>query len=95
MINNKARHNLMDAKCKWRSNRLDGALSFREPLGQMKVMQIRQGETLNHQGAMIHEVCCLSAQYVSFIPQKINYFDIYSVQKKITIEKHKQSPCAK
>ena len=33
--------------------------------------------------------------YVSFIPQKINYFDTYSVEKKITIEKHKQPPCAK
>ena len=48
MINNKARHNLINAKCRWLSDRLDGAGSFREPLGQMKVMQIRQGETLNH-----------------------------------------------
>ena len=62
IINNKARHNLMDAKCRWRSDRLDGAVSFREPLGQTKVMQIRQGETLNHQGAITHEVCCLAAQ---------------------------------
>ena len=62
MINNKARHNLMDAKCRWHSDRLDGAVSFREPLGQTKVMQIRQGETLNHQGAITHEVCCLAAQ---------------------------------
>ena len=30
-------------------------------LGQTKVMQIRQGETLNHQGAITHEVC-LAAQ---------------------------------
>ena len=59
IINNKARHNLMDAKCRWRSNRLDGAVSFREPLGQTKVMKIRRGETLNHQGAITHEVCCL------------------------------------
>jgi hypothetical protein len=44
-INNKARHNLINAKCRWRSDRLDGAGSFREPLGQMKVMQIRQRET--------------------------------------------------
>ena len=63
MINNKARHNLMDAKCRWHSDLLDGAVSFREPLGQMKVMQIRQGETLNHQGAITHEVCCLAAQF--------------------------------
>ena len=38
----------MDAKCRWRSDWLDGAVSFREPLGQTKVMQIRHGETLNH-----------------------------------------------
>ena len=42
IINNKARHNLMD-----------GAVSFREPLGQTKVMQIRQGETLNYQGTAL------------------------------------------
>ena len=62
IINNKARHILMDAKCRQLSNRLDGAVSFREPFGQTKVMQIRQGETLNHQGAITHEVCCLAAQ---------------------------------
>ena len=62
MINNKARHILMDAKCRWHSDRLDGAVSIREPIGQMKVMQIRQGETLNHQGATTHEFCCLAAQ---------------------------------
>ena len=44
---------------------LDGAVSFREPLGQTKVMQIHQGETLNHQGAIANEVCCLAAQYVA------------------------------
>ena len=44
IINNKARHNLKDAKCRWHSDRLDGAVSFRESLGQTKVMQIRQGE---------------------------------------------------
>jgi hypothetical protein len=32
-------------------------------LGQTKVMQIRQRETLNHQGAITHEVCCLAAQF--------------------------------
>ena len=40
MINNKARHNLMDAKGRWHSYQLDGAVSFREPLGQTKVMQV-------------------------------------------------------
>ena len=37
------------------SDRLGGAESFRELLGQTKVMQI-------HQGAITHEVCCLVAQ---------------------------------
>jgi hypothetical protein len=45
IINDKARHYLIDAKCRWHSNRLDGAVSFREPLGQTKVIQIRQRET--------------------------------------------------
>ena len=54
---------MMDAKCRWRPDGLDGVVSFREPLGQTKVIQIRQGETLNHQGAITHEVCCLAAQY--------------------------------
>ena len=31
-IINKVRHNLMDAKCRWRSDRLDDTVSFREPL---------------------------------------------------------------
>jgi hypothetical protein len=62
IMNNKARHNMMDAKCRWRSDQLDGTVSFTEPLGQTKVIQICQGETLNHQGALTHEVCCLAAQ---------------------------------
>ena len=45
MINNKARHNLMDAKCRWRSNRLDGAVSFMKPHGQTKVKRIHKGPT--------------------------------------------------
>ena len=53
-INNKARHNLVDAKYRWRSDQLDSAGSFLEPLGQMKVTQIRQRETT-------HEICCLVA----------------------------------
>ena len=32
-MKNKARHNLSDAKCRWRSDRLDDAVSFWEPLG--------------------------------------------------------------
>ena len=68
----------MDAKCRWRSNLLDGAVSFREPLGQTKMMQIRQGEALNHQGAVTHEVCCLEAQYLdlSELSIKISALDI-------------------
>jgi hypothetical protein len=62
MINKKARHNLMDAKWRWRSNLLDGAVSFREPLGQTKLMQIRQGKHQTNQVAITHEVCCLAAQ---------------------------------
>ena len=61
-MNNKARHNLIDANYRWHSDQLDGAVSFREPLGQTKVMQIRQEETLNHQEVITHEVCCLAAQ---------------------------------
>ena len=56
-MNNKARHNLMDAKCRWHSDRLDGPVSYRELLGQMKVMQISQG-------VITHEVCCLAAQFL-------------------------------
>ena len=52
IINNKARHNLINAKPRWRSDRLDGAVSFWEPLGQIKVMQILQREKQNHQGAI-------------------------------------------
>ena len=37
-------------------------MSFRELLGQKRVMKIRQGETLSHQGAITHKVCCSSAQ---------------------------------
>ena len=61
----------MDAKGRWRSDWLDGAVSLREPLGQTKAMQIHQRETLNHQGAITHEVCCLAAQliHVSLVTQ--------------------------
>ena len=61
-MNNKARHNLVDEKCRWRSDLLDGAGSFLEPLGQRQVMQIRQRETPSHQREIIHEICCLSCQ---------------------------------
>ena len=53
IINNKAWHNLINAKCRWHSDQLDGDGSFMESLGQMKVMQIHQ---------TTHEICCLVAQ---------------------------------
>ena len=62
IMTNKARHNLIYAQCRWRSDWLDGTGSFGEPLGQTKVMQIRQRETQNHQGTITHEICCLAAQ---------------------------------
>jgi len=79
MINNKARHNLLDEKCRWRSHRLDGAVSFWKPLGQTKVIQIRQGETQNHQGVITHEVCCLAAQLRLFISQKFAIISIHTI----------------
>ena len=77
MINNKARHNLIDAKCRWRSDRLDGAGSFWELLGQTKVTQIRKGETQSHKAVITHEVCCLSAQ--------LNPFTICFVKSFLTL----------
>ena len=62
IINNKARHNLINEKCRWRSDWLDGAWSFREPLDQTKVMQIRQRETQICQRETTHEICCLATQ---------------------------------
>ena len=62
IVNNKARHNLIDAKWRWRCDRLDGAGSFREPLRQTKVMQIRQRETQIHQWETTHKICFLAAQ---------------------------------
>ena len=48
-------HSFIDAKCRWRSDWLDGTGSNREPLGQRKEMKI-------HQGAITHKICCLAAQ---------------------------------
>ena len=76
IMSNKARHNLTDAKCRLCSERLELAVSFRELLGQTKVMQIRQRETQNHQRAITHEVCCLLSQYANswwwILPQAIH-----------------------
>jgi hypothetical protein len=74
-MNNKARHNLSDAKCRWRSNGLDGAGSFWEPLGQTQVMQIR------------HDFCCLLCQYTfernnnPLLNTVKHYFDIFHFLK--------------
>ena len=43
-MNNKARHNLIDAKCRWHSDWLDGAVSFVELLGQTKVTNLNPPE---------------------------------------------------
>ena len=45
IINNKAGYTLMDAKCRWRSDWLDGAVSFREPLGQTSNANPPGGDT--------------------------------------------------
>ena len=74
----------MDAKCRWRSDWLDGAVSFREPLGQTKVMQIRHGETLNHQGPITHEVCCLAAQLKENISRNYVHNKFSFVDRKLS-----------
>ena len=55
--------NLTMQKCRWHSDWLDGAVSFRKLLGKKRVMQIRHGETLSHQGAISNEICYSSAQF--------------------------------
>ena len=44
-------------------------------LGHTKVIQIRQRETLSHQGAIIYENCCSAAQY-RFWTHVVNFLDI-------------------
>ena len=62
IINNKVRHNMIDAKGRWRSDRLDGAESFWEPLCHTKVIQIHLRETQIYKGAITNEICCSSAE---------------------------------
>ena len=45
MINKKARQTQIDAKCRWRSDQLDGAVSYWEPLRQMKSTRGRHKTT--------------------------------------------------
>ena len=73
----------MDAKCRWGYDRLDGAVRFREPLGQTKVMQIRERVTT-------HESCCLAAQCdfkidIDFNVERFEQ-DFYRAVMGITIE---------
>ena len=56
IINNKARHNLIDEQCRWHCDRLDGAEMFREPLNQTKKMQIRQGGDIKPPAAQCEEI---------------------------------------
>ena len=63
---------MINAKCRRHSHRVDGAGSSWELLGQTKAMQIRQRETQIHQGAITHEVCCLSARELLELPE---FFD--------------------
>jgi hypothetical protein len=64
IINNKAWHNLTDAKCRWCSDRLDGTGSNREPLGKNESdANPPEGDTKPPgPGALIHEICCSAAQ---------------------------------
>ena len=45
------------------ADQLDGTGSFRELLGQTKVMQIRQGETQIRQRETTHDICYLAAKW--------------------------------
>ena len=51
IINNKARHNLIDVKCRWRSDRLEFLGTAWSNKSDAKPP-----------GAITHEVCCLAAQ---------------------------------
>ena len=57
IINIKARHNLIDAKSRWRSDWLDGAVVVHclGTPGQTKVSGNRQRETT-------HEICCSAVE---------------------------------
>ena len=47
-------------------------------------MQIPQRETLSHQGAITHEVCCCTAQLSQILFQKINpYYFFFSVTEML------------
>ena len=72
-------HNFIDAKCRWRSDRLDGAGSNREPLGQMKVMKI-------HQGAITHEICCSAAQLIFLLLTAFISMEVKNNHSQVTMQ---------
>ena len=47
--------------------------------GQTKVMQICNRETLNHQGAITHEVCCLAVQCPFFALHYLSDMNLFTV----------------
>ena len=59
IINNKARHYLIDAKCRWRSDRLDGCEFLGTAWSKESEPERREQ---NYKGAITQEVCCLAAQ---------------------------------
>ena len=79
IMNKKAKHNLIDAKCRWWSDWLDGAVSFREQLSQTPPVP----------GAITHEICCLLSQcncitYLWASQQILSAIRLISITKKTT-----------
>ena len=87
ILNIKARNNLINAKCRWHSNRLDGTGSCWELLGRTKVMEIRQRETT-------HEIFCLAdqnhGQIISF--RYLKYEDLKNILAKCPKKLQPQKP---
>ena len=54
-------------------------------LGHTKVIQIRQRETLSHQGAIIHENCCSAAQFLFFFHHWQKYLSGLRVEDQCII----------
>ena len=72
-------HNLIDAKCRWRSNRLDGAGGNRELLGQRKEMKI-------HQVAITHDICCYTAQFKLRSAAESHWTEILTCLVRISVQ---------
>ena len=62
-------------------------------LGQTKAMQIRQRETLNHQRAIIHEICLSSAQFGLREPncETENKTSTSTVLDSFSVQQHKSN----